>query len=396
MTAEADASSTSAADPFLHSYFARFSPLASGPEGGLRLAFLVGSLDISGGTYVILQHALYAQRHGAEVTLLVQFRSDGESLRWHPALAELRIVHLEELVDGEGDELEFDVAIATFWRTVYELPQIRSRHYAYLVQSIESRFYGGSDAHDVVPIVELTYTFDIPIITIARWMQAYLAFRHERPAFLVRNGVRKDVYSPVGPKAAPNPERPFRVLLEGAVDVPMKNIEASVRVARDGGADEVWLLTPTEVRSVPGVDRVFSRIAIGETAVVYRSCPVLLKLSLVEGMYGPPLEMFHCGGTVVSNDVTGHDEYVRDGENGLVVPMHDDAAAAAALARLKADPALLARLRAGALQTARAWPDWDRSSEDFLEVVRIVARQPARDHVATLLEIRGAALDLGG
>ena len=390
-----DGQPTAAPDPFLHAYFARFSPPTHDPSAPLRLAFLVGSLDISGGTYVILQHALYAQRHGAEVTLLVQFRSDAESLRWHPALAELRVIHLDELVDGVGDDLEFDVAIATFWRTVYELPQVRSRHYGYLVQSIESRFYGGSDEQDVVPIVELTYTFDLPIITIARWMQAYLAFRHARPAFLVRNGVRKDVYSPVGPKADLAAGQ-FRVLLEGAVDVPMKNIEASVRVARDGGADEVWLLTPTDVRSVPGVDRVFSRIPIDETAVVYRSCPVLLKLSLVEGMYGPPLEMFHCGGTVVTNDVTGHDEYVRDGENGLVVPMHDHAAAAAALARLKADPALLARLRAGALQTARAWPDWDHASENFLEVVRIVARQPARDRVATLLEIRGAALDLGG
>jgi len=393
---EGDATSTPAADPFLHEYFARFSPPPLDPEAPLRLAFLVGSLDISGGTYVILQHALYAQRHGADVTLLVQFRSDGEFLRWHPALSELRIVHLDELVDGTGDGLEFDVAIATFWRTVYELPQVRSRHYAYLVQSIESRFYGGSDEQDVVPIVELTYTFDLPVITIARWMQAYLAFRHERPGFLVRNGVRKDVYSPVGPKADPNPAQPFRVLLEGAVDVPMKNIATSVRVARSAGADEVWLLTPSDVASVPGVDRVFSRIAIGETAAVYRSCPVLLKLSLVEGMYGPPLEMFHCGGTVVTNDVTGHDEYVRDHENGLVVPMYDDDAATDALARLKHDPALLVRLRAGALRTARAWPDWDRSSEDFLQVVRLVARQPARDHVATLLAIRGAARDLGG
>jgi glycosyltransferase involved in cell wall biosynthesis len=394
----ADGASTSAvgADPFLHAYYARFSPpVARREDAPLRLAFLVGSLDISGGTYVILQHALHAQHHGADVTLLVQFRSDAESLRWHPALRELLIIHLDELVDDLVDELEFDVAIATFWRTVYELPQVRSRHYAYLVQSIESRFYGGSEDQDVVPIVELTYTFDLPIITIARWMQAYLAFRHERPAFLVRNGVRKDVYSPVGPRADATPGR-FRVLLEGAVDVPMKNIETSVRVSRDAGADEVWLLTPSDVRSMPGVDRVFSRIPIDETAVIYRSCPVLLKLSLVEGMYGPPLEMFHCGGTVVTNDVTGHDEYVRNDENGLVVPMHDDAAAVAALARLKNEPETLARLRAGALQTARAWPDWDHSSDDFLEVVRIVARQPARDHVATLLAIRGAALDLGG
>ena len=66
-------------------------------------------------------------------------------------------------------------------------------------------------------------------------------------------------------------------------------------------------------------DRVFERVAVESTPVIYRSCDVLVKLSQVEGMYGPPLEMFHCGGTVVTYDVTGHEEYVEHGVNGLVV-----------------------------------------------------------------------------
>ena len=378
-------------DPFLHEYFSRFSPPIGVPHAPLRVAFLVGSLEISGGTYVILQHAHYAQSHGVDVTLLVQFRTDAQSTAWHPALAELPVVHLDEV----SEDLEFDLAIATFWRTVYELPNVRSRHYAYLVQSIESRFYSGTPDQASVALAELTYTFELPVITIARWIQAYLALRHQRPAFLVRNGIRKDVYSPVGPRLPVEPDRPFRVLLEGAVDVEMKNIRTSVEVARAGGADEIWLLTPSDVQAVDGVDRVFSRVPIDETGVIYRSCTALVKLSLVEGMYGPPLEMFHCGGTVVTNDVTGNDEYVRDGENGLVVPMHDDAGAAAALRRCKDDPALLAALRAGALRTARHWPDWNRSSDEFLHLVRLLARQPNRDHLQTLLAIRGAAVDLG-
>jgi glycosyltransferase involved in cell wall biosynthesis len=378
------------ADPYLHRYFSRFNTAAGASDGPFRLAFLVGSLDISGGTYVILQHALYAQHHGADVTLLVQFASDMAKVSWHPAIDELRVVPLES-----ADELEFDLAIATFWRTVYELPRLRARHFAYLVQSIESRFYVNGEDASAVSLAALTYTFDFPVITIARWMQAYLALSLRRPAFLVRNGVRKDVYSLVGPKIDSPSDGSFRVLLEGAVDVEMKNIETSIQVARDGGADEVWLLTPSEVGAVAGVDRVFSRVPIEETAAIYRSCPVLLKLSLVEGMYGPPLEMFHCGGTVVTNDVTGHDEYVRDGQNGLVVPMYDDDAAAAALKRLNDDRGLLASLRAGALKTARAWPDWDQSSDEFFNVVRLLARQPDRDDVQTLLAIQGAGVELG-
>ncbi|MBM3657957.1 MAG: glycosyltransferase family 4 protein [Actinobacteria bacterium] len=378
-------------DPYLHEYFSRFSPSISAPQAPLRVAFLVGSLSISGGTYVILQHAHYLMRQGVEVTLLVKFPAPGDDHVWHPALRDLPSYALKDAPES----LEFDLAIATFWRTVYALPKVRSRHYAYLVQSIESRFYAGTEDAEAVPLAELTYTFDLPVITITHWMQAYLALRHRRPAFLVRNGIRKEIYASVGPRLAVDPDRPFRVLLEGAVDVGMKNIPASVAVARAAGADEVWLLTPSAVTEVDGVDRVFSQVPIEETSVIYRSCPVLLKLSLVEGMYGPPLEMFHCGGTVVTNDVTGSDEYVRDGENGLVVPTHDDAAAVAALRRLKDEPELLARLRAGALRTARHWPDWDHSSEEFWDVVRTIAEQPEPDSLATILAIRSAGVDLG-
>lgn len=57
---------------------------------------------------------------------------------------------------------------------------------------------------------------------------------------------------------------------------------------------------------------------------IYRSCDVIVKLSYIEGMFGPPLEMFHCGGTAIVYDVTGHDEYIVHEKNALVVKTDDD------------------------------------------------------------------------
>ena len=49
-------------------------------------------------------------------------------------------------------------------------------------------------------------------------------------------------------------------------------------------------------------------------------------------------------------------EYLRDGENALVVRGEDPAAWAAAVARLAGDERLRARLRAGGLRTAARFP----------------------------------------
>ncbi len=375
-------------DRWLHHYYERFRPeIFPDPDKRLRIVVLLGSADISGGSYVIFQHALYWHQHGADVTIATMIPPKTVHSHWHPALDELRFVAIEDL----GDEV-YDVAVATWWRTVYELPRVRARHAVYFVQSAEARFYAVGDETYASPLAELTYRYDLPIVTITLWLQSYLAFEHDRPAFLVRNGIDKDRYSPFG--SAVEARRPdvLRVLVEGHVDVPMKNVPDAVELARQGGADEVWLLTPSSVTSFPGVDRVLSRVPIDRTADVYRSCDVLVKLSRVEGMYGPPLEMFHCGGTVVTYDVTGHEEYVEDEVNGLVVPMEDRAGVARAIKRLHQDPALLARLKLGALETANRWTDWENSCKEFWSIVRTIARRPAPDKLVTMLAIRGAGV----
>ena len=123
---------------------------------------------------------------------------------------------------------------------------------------------------------------------------------------------------------------------------------------------------------------------------MYRSCDALLKLSRVEGMFGPPLEMFHCGGTVVCNDVTGYDEYVVDGHNGLVAPMGDLDAAAALVARLREDRQLLDRLRGNALETAAHWPDWETSSRHFFHLLNVICNQPPADYLPAVMMASGA------
>jgi hypothetical protein len=111
-------------------------------------------------------------------------------------------------------------------------------------------------------------------------------------------------------------------------------------------------------------------------AQLFAESHVLLKLSRAEGMYGPPLEAFHLGATVVTTPVTGHDEYVAHGTNGLVVGWDDPHGTARALDLLARDRRLLHELRTGALRTARAWPDWRQSSQGMALALRRVAAEP--------------------
>jgi glycosyltransferase involved in cell wall biosynthesis len=337
----------------------------------MKIAFFLGSVDISGGSYVIYQHALFIKRKGHDVTIVALYPYNLRQLTWHPETHELRFLSIEQV----GEE-RFDLAIATWWKTALELHRLNATQYAYFVQSIESRFYPENE-EPLRNLVDSTYTLPIPGITEAVWIREYLASHYGRQYRLARNGIRKDLYTEQGPAAAARlPKGQLRVLVEGPFAVFFKNVGRTLKLARQAKPDETWLLTSSDVPWYPAVDRYYSRIPIDQVASVYRACDVIVKLSYVEGMFGPPLEMFHCGGTAIVYDVTGYEEYIVHERNALVIKQDDEKAVVAAIRRLRSESDLLARLRNGARETAAAWPDWNHASAVFLVALEDIMDQP--------------------
>jgi glycosyltransferase involved in cell wall biosynthesis len=195
-------------------------------------------------------------------------------------------------------------------------------------------------------------------------------------AFMVHSGMAKETF--MSPPAPPVHEGPLRVVIEGGLDLIRKGVAHALEaVALMREPRRVTLVTPGAPDAPhPDVDEHVGGIPHAEMANLFARHDVLLKLSRAEGMYGPPLEAFHMGCTCVTNPVTGHEEYVRHDENALVVDWDDPVGTARALDLLARDRTLLARLRAGALQTARAWPSWDASSAEMADVMRALVAEP--------------------
>ncbi len=345
----------------------------------MRICFLVGSVDISGGTYVIFQHADYLCSVGHEVTLGIQNPFDAQTTAWHPSAKNLTLLNF-----NEASKLEYDVVIATWWKTALELPLFKSSQYAYFVQSIESWFYPENEIA-LKQLVDSTYTLPLHFVSEATWIKNYLQSTYQQSTTLVKNGIRKDLYRPSGPVVAPrfNDGR-IRVLVEGPFGVHFKNTGRTIKIVKRAKPSEIWLLTSSELNWMPGVDRVFSRVPINEVPAIYRSCDVIVKLSYIEGMFGPPLEAFHCGGTAIVYEVTGHDEFIRHGINGLVAPKDNEEIVVKFIQKLKKEPAYLRQLKSSALETANNWMSWNESSEKFRQWVESLEKSDEISNVDIL------------
>ena len=337
----------------------------------MKVAFVVNDLQLSGGIGVVVQHARgLHHRQGWDVWLVLARPQDDP--HWaHEALTGLRVASLEE-----ARSERFDVAVSTWWETVFALFELRADRYASFVQSLEDRFYRQDD----IERLGASLMLDLPVafLTEARWIRDTLAdLRPDAPCLLVRNGIDKAVFPPVA-RVEPRTSGPLRILVEGYASTWFKGVNEAIAAAGDMREPRhLTVVAPDRIGlRAEGADEVLGPISQRELAERYAQTDVVLKLSQVEGMFGPPLEGFHRGATCVTTEVTGHEEYIEHGVNALVVDWDDRRGTARQLDLLARDRMLLHRLRCGALETARDWPDWDRAGELMAVALRAIADAP--------------------
>lgn len=99
-----------------------------------------------------------------------------------------------------------------------------------------------------------------------------------------------------------------------------------------------------------------------------QSMDIFVLPSLGEGISNTVLEAMASGLPVIVTRVGGNPELVRDGWNGRLVPVNDDAALAAAIGELVLDRNERLAMGAHALERVRSSFDWGRTVADYLDV----------------------------
>jgi hypothetical protein len=352
----------------------------------LNVAFLVNDLQLSGGVGVVVEHARQLARHDITATLVLAREQEDPDWRFR-GLGEIEVLSL-----ADARTRRFDVALSTWWETTSVLFDLDAARHGAFVQSLEDRFYRRDDPQRLG--AALAQDLPLHVITEARWIgQTLEELRGGRGPYrvlYVRNGIAKDVFVAPSELTVRRGE-PLRIVVEGNPHVWFKGVDEALAAVRAmTQPHHVTLVSGVRDVDTAGADEVVGPLSHQEMAQLYARSDVVLKLSRVEGMFGPPLEGFHCGATCVVTAVTGHEEYVEHGVNGLVVDWDDPRGTSRALDLLAADRALLHRLRTGALATARAWPSWEQQGTMMAAALRQLVRRPQPDAAPALANALGS------
>lgn len=337
-----------------------------------RVAFLVDSMGISGGNHIIYKWAEMLSK-SYEVSILVKQPKLGLNLHF------IKEKSLNILSYEEAQDREYDLVFATWWETLKDLILFQAGQYAFLMQSLESCFYSSDDIRQS-QFQFLTEKTDIQIVTIASWLKNFLVdvgrVNPDRVQ-VVKNGIDKKLWAPT-PPAIEKKTGQVRFMVEGPGGVEFKHIKETIAILEEEKLNYIWVSSSIQ-KSYIGkyCEGYFEKVPYQEMPRYYSSCDVLLKLSSIEGMFGPPLEMMSTGGTAVVWDVYGSDEYVCNGVNAIKLPMYSKSSVASALRYLSQNSEKLNDLKKNALESAKNWCSWEEQESKVLKAVETILSSSA-------------------
>ncbi len=326
-----------------------------------KISYVVPGVKISGGVAVVLNHVNYLKKRGYNVSILTL--SEETNIDWFPnAVPVISVIN-----DKKKIIKEIDTLIATHWSTAFWVNASAASRRMYFVQSDERRF--NPENNSEIKSITDTYKMDLEFLTEAKWIQRWLKDEFNKDAYYVPNGLDVETFFKENTSLVKsNIGRRPRILIEGPIDFWFKGMNHAYNAIKNLDCD-VWIISSHgKPKNEWRYERFFENVPMHKMRDIYSECDIFLKMSYMEGFFGPPMEAMACGCAVVVGKVTGYDEYIIDNYNALVVEQGNVIEARKAVQKLIENLDLRNKLISNGYSTVKNW-SWNHSIDLLEEVV---------------------------
>jgi len=377
------------------------APAASVRVPKMRITFISPTVNMGGGTRVVVIYAQQLMRMGHSVRIISppprvpqlpqRVRAWLRGTGWsgdpsapksylegsgvsHHVLDRWRPVVNDDVPDG-------DVVIATWWETAEWVSALDPNKgaKAYFIQHHEVFSY--------LPVARCQATYRLPLhkIVVARWLKQLMSIQYaDNVVDVVPNSVdRTQFFSAVrGKQSAPTVGFLYSTVPFKGLDVSL----AALRIVRENLPNLRMICfgseTPRPDLALPNGTQFFLSPPQDEIRNLYSCCDVWLTASRSEGFNLPALEAMACRTPLVATRTGWPEEAVKSGANGVLVNVDDWIGLAQGLQWvLSRSDQDWRNLSSNAYATS-ALGSWEASAEMFEKALEHACRRSACSEIA--------------
>lgn len=319
----------------------------------MKIVFPVLSLEMGGGARFMyhLANALADKGHDIEVVM------PEKGLQVWPLRTKLRRV--KELTPSSIPSADF--ILPNFYSTVWPAWESKKGRVVRLSLGYEPLWVPDSE------IAKQTYLIGAPILSISQWHRQLLLQETGLESTVISGGVDAAIFHPY-PKRSEQTGRKniFYIMRDPASGYTWKGgsdfLKAIIRL-KDHVNFELTVSVPENALFTSPVPcRTISTATDQELARLYAEADLFVYTSYFEAFGLPPLEAMACGTAVVTTDCGGNRDYVKNGENCLLVPPSDLDQLSGAIYHLLTKDSECQRIASTGHLFAQAW-SWQRTAD---------------------------------
>jgi len=345
---------------------------------GKRIAFVLPVSSLGGGANVVLEEGAALQRMGVDVTLLgfeALLHSVGPLAR-QAALQVATFANPEAITRYlQHEQDRYDAVVATLYRSVYWLPLQTDLRFGYYIQDFEPYFFCHDDPEYMTALQSYTYSDRLKLMTKTLWNQKEVESHTRRRPLVLGPSVDTTTF-------APGPNRrvgdPIRIAAMVRPSTPRRAPERTLavlnRVAGQIGASAALTIfgsTDDELKAAK-LDsswiRNVGRLERAGMAALLADTDIFLDCSDYQAMGLTALEAMLAGCAVIAPERGGCNDFIRTGQNGLLVNSMDEAACADAVVWLAKDETALLEIQLKAVADAGKYIP-ERAAVRLLEAI---------------------------
>lgn len=281
------------------------------------LIYLPDIIQNAGGCHVVVDLVNYLAINDTHANIVYENMSDyKEIMIFEP-------IHISHLTNVKCKKL-----MATIWNSVYKARAIADEKNVpliYFVQGYEAYFQNAN----IYGMVQLSFKLADEIITISKYLQRKIKMIFDKDATVIDNGVNADLY--FNDKAVEQPKTITLFLRDNVMKgdfilsdlLKLLNDEYTnitincIRVKK-----EIFL--PILKDNGNTINKILGPLSRNDMRHIMNETDIYVDASLNEGFGLLALESIFAGAVPVVSDSFGVDEYLVDGENGLVVNRVND------------------------------------------------------------------------